>query len=98
MKHNDLTIEELDEIGRRASAATAGPWESFVEGRDHLSGDDFIRTGGHDDSSPDMYVSLSTAAGTRLAGSADLDFIAHARQDIPRLVATLRGHLRPDCD
>ena len=35
------------------------PWEAFVEGRDHFSGDDFIRTGGLDDASPDMYVSLA---------------------------------------
>lgn len=88
---------DLDEIERRCEAATPGPWRSFVEGRDHHSGDDFIRTAGLDDGSPDMYVSLSTADGTQPAGPADLDFIAHARQDLPNLVAALRdrGHQQP---
>jgi hypothetical protein len=44
-------------IEQRAAAATKGPWQSFVEGRDHRGGDDFIRTGGLDDESPDMNVS-----------------------------------------
>jgi hypothetical protein len=69
---------ELEAIRRRCEAATAGPWESFVEGRDHLGGNDFIRTGGLDDQSPDIEL-----LG---ASTADQDFIAHARQDIPRML------------
>jgi len=69
---------ELEAIRKRCDAATAGPWESFVEGRDHLGGNDFIRTGGLDDQSPDIEL-----LG---ASTADQDFIAHARQDIPRLL------------
>jgi hypothetical protein len=69
---------ELEAIRERCDAATAGPWESFVEGRDHLGGNDFIRTGGLDDQSPDIEL-----LG---ASTADQDFIAHARQDIPRLL------------
>ena len=34
---------------RRVAAASKGPWESFVEGRDRWSGDNFIRIGGLDD-------------------------------------------------
>lgn len=84
---------ELDAIEARAAAATSGPWESFVEDRDHTSGDDFIRTGGLDDDAPDMYVSLSywkEPLGTMPAPAADLDFIAAARQDVPSLVAEVR--------
>ena len=55
---DDLTDEELDIIEARAAAATPGPWESFIEGRDHLAGDNFIRTGGLNDDAPDMYVTL----------------------------------------
>ena len=83
---------ELDDIEGRAEAATPGPWTAFVEGRDHSGGDDFIRTGGDDDSSPDLYVSLAFAPrpGVTPARANDLDFIASARQDVPRLVAEIR--------
>jgi hypothetical protein len=61
----------LLEIEARLAAATKGPWQSFVEGRDHLAGDSFIRTGGMDNDSPDIYLSGGTLQ--------DQDFIAHAR-------------------
>jgi len=78
-------------MARRADEATAAPWEAWVEGRDGTSGESFIRTGGMDDSSPDMYVTLSYWEGpASLAGANDLDFIAAARQDVPRLVAEVR--------
>jgi hypothetical protein len=69
-----------------------GPWESFVEGRDHVAGDDFIRTGWPDSKAPDIYVSFVYAAtpGQVPAGADDLDFIAAARQDVPRLVDEIR--------
>ena len=78
---NELTPEELRSILARASAATPGPWQSFVEGRDHSAGSSFIRTGADD-------IEMSGAS------VADQDFIANARQDVPRLVAEvarLRG-------
>jgi hypothetical protein len=81
-----VTDAELDAIEKRASAASKAPWRSFVEGRDHWSGDDFIRVGGDDDDEPDMYISRDTVP----AGAADLDFVANARQDVPRLVAEIR--------
>lgn len=67
----------LDEIEERAKRATPGPWTSFIEGRDHTSGSSFIRTAADD-------IELSGAT------IADQDFIAHARQDIPALIAQLR--------
>ncbi|MDR3571745.1 MAG: hypothetical protein P4L81_06160 [Candidatus Pacebacteria bacterium] len=73
-----MTSEELDAIRRRCDAATPGPWESFVEGRDHLGGNNFIRTGGMDDQSPDIELLGASVA--------DQDFIARARQDIPLLI------------
>jgi len=85
-----LSIAELDEIRQRTNAATPAPWESFVEGRDHLGGSNFIRTGGLDDNCPDIEMLASTVA--------DQDFIAHARQDIPRLldeITALRNLLWP---
>ncbi|MGW2964478.1 hypothetical protein ACWDGI_39320 [Streptomyces sp. NPDC001220] len=77
-----LTDDELDAIERRSEAASPGPWQSFIEGRDHLGGDNFIRVGGLDDNEDDMYVSRATPGqGLTPVGDHDLDFIAHARQD-----------------
>lgn len=92
MHSDELTEEELTIIERRAAAATPGPWRSFAEGRDHTSGDDFIRTGGLDDACPDLYLRRDSPDRTGLvpAPIEDQDFIAHARQDVPRLVAEVR--------
>ncbi|MGZ4691055.1 MAG: hypothetical protein ACXVKA_05355 [Acidimicrobiia bacterium] len=86
MEEELLTEAELDAIEQRALAASKGPWRSYVEGRDHWSGDDFIRIGGDADDEPDMYISRDTNP----AAAEDLDFVAHARQDVPRLVAEIR--------
>ena len=73
-----ITAEALDEIERRCAVATPGPWKSYVEGRDHTSGDSFIMTGGND-----IYLSGATLD--------DQDFIAHARQDLPVLIREIRS-------
>lgn len=70
---------ELEMIKNRCAQATPGPWKSFVEGRDHTSGSNFIMTG---NGGEDFELS---GGGT----VADQDFIAHARQDIPRLLAEI---------
>lgn len=84
-----LDDAELDAIEARCRASSPEPWTAFIEGRDHLSGDDFIRIG-NDDDEDDMYVSRSNASGCRPASCDDLDFIAAARQDIPSLLAEVR--------
>ncbi|MCW5716728.1 MAG: hypothetical protein KIS68_02740 [Bauldia sp.] len=71
-----ISPEELAAIRRRCDEATPGPWASWVEGRDHWGGDDIIQTAGED-----IYPYGATVA--------DKDFIAHARQDIPRLLAEI---------
>ena len=73
-----MTDEELRLIRLRCEAASPGPWRSFVEGRDHTSGSSFIMVGEGGDRRDD--IELTGAA------IADHDFIAHARQDIPRLL------------
>jgi hypothetical protein len=83
-----LEDDELQEIDARCQAATAGPWLSFVERRDRESGSDFIRTPGAD---------IELLGATR----GDQEFIAHARQDIPALLAEvsrLRSRLRESTD
>ena len=74
--------EELEEILARAEAATEAPWKSHVEGRDHTSGSSFVMTGPHGSRGDDIELTGATVA--------DQDFIAAARQDVPRLVAEVR--------
>lgn len=71
-----LTEDELIEIANRCEAATTGPWRSYIEGREEMSGSDFIMTGGED-----IYLTGATHA--------DQDFIAAARTDILRLLAEI---------
>ena len=78
-----LTDAELEQLQTLLDAASPAPWESFVEGRDHFGGDNFIRLGGFADSQPDMYVSHES----RPAPPSDQDFIAAARNYLPRLLA-----------
>ena len=80
---------ELKAIEDRCQGASPGPWKAFVEGRDHWSGDDFIRVS-DDDAEPDMYVYRATSEGLWPAASNDLDFIAAARQDVPRLLSEIQ--------
>jgi hypothetical protein len=77
-----ITDAVLDEIENRLRATTQGPWKSYVEGRDHTSGSNFIMTGEGADRGPDIELIGATIA--------DQEFIAHARQDIPALIAEIR--------
>ena len=71
-----MTEKELDEIRERCDSATAGPWQAWVEGRDQTSGSSFVQTGGDD---------IEMLGATM----ADYEFIANAKQDIPRLLAEI---------
>lgn len=85
-----LSDIELAAIQARCDAAPAGEWRAWVEGRDHTSGDSFVETGvGATERGPDVYVSV----GSIPAPAELLGFIAHARQDLPMLIAEVR-HLQ----
>lgn len=75
----------IDEIRNRCAAARGGPWVAFIEGRDFLSGSSMIRIGEIDNGEDDLYLS----GDDRPVPDADYDFIAHARQDIPFLLAEI---------
>jgi hypothetical protein len=77
-----LTAERLADIKKRCELATSGPWKSYVEAREKISGSSFIRTGGED-----IYLTGATIE--------DQDFIAHARQDIPSLLAEIQRLRKP---
>jgi hypothetical protein len=72
-----LTDEELDQIQLRADQATKGPWKTYIEGRDEMSGSSFIMR-----EREDIYLTGAT--------DHDQDFIASARTDIPKLIQEIR--------
>lgn len=76
MNGKPITIDYLREILASYSVTTPGPWVSFVEGRDHESGSNFIRTANQD---------IELAGAT----TEDQDFIASAKQVIPELIAEI---------
>jgi len=78
-----ITEKELDEIEFRANIAQPGPWKAFIENRDHESGSSFIMTGEEGKNRGEDIEMLG-------ATDADYDFIANARQDIPRLLREIR--------
>jgi hypothetical protein len=80
--HSFLSEDELQAIENRVAAARPRPWKSFVEGRDHSSGSSFIMVGEGEHRGEDIELTGTTIA--------DQDFIAAARQDVPRLVAEIR--------
>ena len=78
-----LTDAYLDAIEQRAHAATEGPWEASAH--DHAAGDVPIldRTG--------HYLVICPDCGVRGGYErADAEFIAHARSDVPALLAEVR--------
>jgi len=77
MVTNNPSTTYFQEVRERCDHATAGPWVPFIEGRDFLGGDSMIRRG-FEGNEEDLYLSGATVA--------DFDFIAHARQDIPKLL------------
>ena len=72
-----MTDEEIREI-ERCENSQKGPWKAFIEDRDHESGSDFIMTGHGTD------IEMTGAS------EADYDFIANAKQDIPKLIEEIR--------
>ena len=82
MSEDNITDRELAAMKARIEATTPGPWTSYFEGRDHTSGQSFIQT-----ATEDIYISAEDYAGGGGHYCADQDFIAHARQDMPRLIA-----------
>jgi hypothetical protein len=79
---------DIIEIKQRLYGATGGQWHYIQEGRDQTSGSSFIMTNVNDaddwknpNRGEDLYIIGATHT--------DCDFIAHARQDIPVLLAEI---------
>jgi hypothetical protein len=82
----DSDAVRISEIESRATAATPGPWWEFLESRGGLGGSSMISVRS-DEFSPDIYLWRET----EIAPDADIEFVAHARQDVPHLVAAVRS-------
>lgn len=51
-----ITEQELKEIEQRCSLAQSMPWKAYIEGRDHESGSNIIKTGESDQKGEDMEI------------------------------------------
>lgn len=80
----DLSDDELGAMESRAELASRGPWFSYVVGRDREAWANCIEVGSCNE--------LGSFSAIELRGGtiADQDFIAAARQDLPRLVREVR--------
>jgi hypothetical protein len=77
---------ELDRIARRVERASPAPWRAFLESDGGLGGCSVIVVS-DSDGEPDLYL----WRGDEPAADADFEFVATARQDIPRLLEAARG-------
>lgn len=78
MSMSELTPERLAEIKERTEKATPGPWDAYTVPGMNRSSDGYSAVG----------IAETEVQVTRDAGGwFDADFIAHARTDVPALVA-----------
>jgi hypothetical protein len=73
-----VTPAYIRELRAMLDTLTPGPWVSYVEGRDHESGSNFIMTGAAGARGEDIELIGATPA--------DQDFVARARQEMPLLL------------
>lgn len=76
----DDKIRKIKEIESRLNKIQTLPWKSYVEGRDHESGDSFIMANRNGEQ-VDIYLTGVT--------DNEQDFIAHAPEDIAYLLTLL---------
>jgi hypothetical protein len=84
MPDDSLSDAELNELEALTVAASPAPWIAQT-GR-AIGGPDFTMITDFDASQPDMYVQHDD----KPAPAADLEFIAAARNSVPRLIAEAR--------
>ena len=86
-------MNRLDKIEARANAATEGPWEWEGEAKAEweIGANSLVPSRRPDD--PVLYGYGYDASGIEVKSPADAEFIAHARTDVPALVAALKAAL-----
>jgi hypothetical protein len=80
-----LSDAELDEIEERTRKATAAPWRAFLESDGGSGGTNVILVTERDNTA-DLYLWL----GSQIAPGPDFEFVATARNEMSRLLGTLR--------
>jgi hypothetical protein len=91
-----LTPEQIEAIRKRAEAATPGPWRAMEEGNQYLEGQTKLVSAARVDGISRPWNSWFVVPAVKMEEvcrfiSADADFIAHARQDIPALLSALEA-------
>lgn len=81
----EISDDELSAIERLVAATTAGPWISYVVGRDRFTLSNCIELGVCNELGSFDLINLT--GGT----VADQDFMAAARQLLPRLIVEIRA-------
>lgn len=78
----------------RIAAAAPAPWWGWLETRDCTGGESFIKITPDADEENEIYfrryVNGHLLISPNAQLDADIDFIAHAREDMPRLIAEVR--------
>jgi hypothetical protein len=82
--YGEFSEQELKRIERLIDAASDGPWYSYAVGRDPEAESNYIEIGSCNELG--SFKSIEVVGGT----IADQDFIASARQDMPRLLLEVR--------
>jgi hypothetical protein len=90
----ELAPKEIEDIDARTRRASPGPWMVSLESDGGVGGSNVI-TVGFEDSEPDLYLwrggDWSSWRHDDAASDRDFEFVASARQDIPRLLEALRS-------
>jgi hypothetical protein len=83
-----MTEDELREIEARASAATPGPWRKTQDGKTWL----YVKSEASVTSITHIEYWFEGPEGqpTREGDERNFAFIAHAREDVPALIAEIR--------
>lgn len=76
-----IDFKKIEEIKNRISKVRPKSWKSYIEGRDHESGSNFIMVGSGKDRGEDIYIHGVT--------DDEQDFIAHAPEDMKYLIEEL---------
>jgi hypothetical protein len=89
----ELAQDERPKIESRCRGASPGPWMVSLESDRGVGGSNVI-TVSYDDAQPDLYLwrggDWSSWERDDLASDGDFEFVASARQDIPKLLDALR--------
>jgi hypothetical protein len=90
----DAELAEIEQRAARAFAVAPTPWIAQLETRQPIGGETFIQLGDNPDLDQELYIRMyigpNQIASPDLGLDAVVDFIAHASDAIPRLIAEIR--------